>query len=165
MIKTLIFISLLILASVIYGLYWWLDLKNYTWKLIIDVWPFWLISTFLGASIGGLVVLFMANFAYNSDLNELENKLETEKNEHLANFNFSMESREADAIKKQQKANEDSFKANQIMLESNEIAEDAKRQIIEMRQDLEQAQKSAFNATKTVERLRKKMVKLEASRG
>lgn len=165
MIKILIFVFLLVLGGVVYGLFWWLDLKNYTWKIIIDVWPFWLLSTLIGASIGGLIVLFMAKFAYNSDWNELENKMETEKNEHRTNLHFSMESRESDAIKKQQKANEDSFKANQIMLESNEISEDAKRQIIEMKQDLEQAQKSAFNATKTVERLRKKMAKLETSRG
>lgn len=165
MIKTLIFVSLLVLASVIYGLYWWLDSNNYSFKAILDVWPVWVLSSLVGVAIGGLIVLFMAQFAYNSDLNELEEKTNIEKTQFEKNLYDSIASRETSLRKQQQQAEEERFNASQSLVESEEVAEDAKRQIIEMRQDLEQAQKSAFNATKTVERLRKKMAKLEASRG
>ena len=163
MIKLYIFFVLSLLGLVIYGADWWLEFNDLTWNYIRRLWIFWLFSGLVGFFLAGFLLFTLAEFTLRGERKTLRDEFNADMHayeERLNKINLSrsesISEREDTILKREQLA-------ESRIVEAQEIRDDVDRQIIEARADIEKYRKSAFNATKTVERLRRKMEKLEST--
>lgn len=159
MIKLFILITLVLLGLTVYGADWWLEANNLSWEAIGQAWPFWLFSGLMGFLLGGGLLGLLVEFSFQRDSKKLKNNVEEEKELFKRSVYADVAEERETLSKRQQELNQQNHEAESTLAEAKEIREDVDRQIIEARADIEKNRKSAFNATKTVERLRQKLEK------
>jgi len=159
MIKIYLFSTLVLLSLALYGCDWWLESNNYTWKGILSAWPFWLLFSVSGFALGGFLLGLLAQYSFQRDSLELEKSLNEKYKTYEKSVHDKFIQREKDIRKQIAQIESDKSDAFIAMEEANEIREDAERIRTESLETVNKLQKSNFNATKTVERLKKKIAR------
>lgn len=166
--KLIIVGCLALFAVSLYGLDWFLEMRQLTWSAIFGVWPFWLLSMVAGVGVGGLIFGAAAEYSYKRDSAENAKKQSAQLEQYKQDYTDRLASREAtleeiraDNDKQHTKNQMRARELEEAIAQADERHADAQRIIIEAQLDVEDSSKRAFNATKTVERLRNKITKLE----
>ena len=168
-----------LLVAVWFGLDWYMSNNQLSWKAIWVVWPFWILLMIVGFLLGGAVWGVIAQVAMSKE--SLALKKHAEANNKA--YKKQLSDQQAELIRQEQTLDQrvkqaerqldekeqrgkDKVKAlkreaREAMQEALEIKADAERLIIETKAENEIHQRSAFRATSTVKRLRRKIARLE----
>lgn len=177
-----------------FGLDWYMNFKKLSWVSIGEVWPLWVLLMIVGFLVGAAVWGVIAQAAMSKESRAL-NKRADEKNEtyrqQLSDKQTQLieqektlhkrvklaeqeldekEQRKKEKIKALKQKTEREIKqlnqeAEKRIEEAHNIKADAERLIIETKAENEIHQRSAFRATSTVKRLRRKIEKLQQQTG
>jgi len=159
MIKLYIVLIVGVMGLVAYGLDWYLVSKNLGWGVLLEVWPILASIGLLSFLAGGLLLGLLAEFSFQRDSREFEKELEAKNEIFEKSVLDGVEDEKKNLDRRLQEVFTRENEAESALAEAKEIREDVDRQVIEARADIEKNRKSAFNATKTVERLRRKVEK------
>ena len=161
-------------VAVWFGLDGYMTAQQLSWQSIGEVWPLWVLLMIVGSLLGGAfwgVIAQVAmskeslalnkhaeanNEAYKKQLSD--QKAELIRQEQTLDQRVKLAERQLDEKEQRGKDKVKALKreAKDAMQEALEIKADAERLIIETKAENERHRKSAFNATKTVERIRRK---------
>jgi phosphate/sulfate permease len=161
-IKFYIFLALSLMGLLIYGADWWLSYNDLTWGFMRRLWIFWLFSGLVGFLLGGFLTLLLAEVTLVGERKEIDEEYETRKEKYKERVDDSIQSDRKNLHERESAVLERESLAESRLEQAREIREDAERQILEYEQDTQEAQKSSFNCTNMVIRLKKKIEDLEA---
>lgn len=168
-----------LLVAVWFGLDWYMSNNQLSWKAIWVVWPFWALSTVVGFLLGGFALGVAAEYAYMRDSKVLQSQYEADKTTYKQSVNNDLKEEKSRLERLEEDYTKRSIKLDQQHLDGEQKIKDvlkaqkrehkaamkaaadtqakAEQLILATKAENETLKKRALNASKMLERIKKKI--------